>query len=317
MKSLVLTGNTAIEFWRGHDLSETGLYPHARFESMSPSRSEMHLADALTRIGADPDSICLLVDDENLRHRRSGRSFVICSHPLPIGFLRIVDKGLLVSSPEMCFMQIAASQGVIEAIRYGTEICGTYANATRSAKTRYGRKKLSDSETLNSLIAAGTGLHGVKRARTAARYVTEGSASPLETATELLLCLPQRLGGFGLPVPEFNVSFGLDELETVISGKREFRCDLYWRDYDLALEYQSDAFHSNVRSLHEDAHRNNVLTSRGLTIIQFTWETLRDPARLEYTARMMQSHMGLRIRTRLDGDRIASARSRLRRIVLG
>lgn len=95
----------------------------------------------------------------------------------------------------------------------------------------------------------------------------------MESLLSMLLCLPPSLGGFGLPRPELNFP-----IETNEGGVAMRRCDLCWPDQQFALEYDSDAFHSDASELHLDSSRRSALEKAGAHIVSVTKKQVFDRA---------------------------------------
>ena len=113
----------------------------------------------------------------------------------------------------------------------------------------------------------------------AVRYAVDGSASPMETALALMLCLPKTAGGYGLPKPQMNRVLPLDA-ET----GRVRVADLFWPEAKVAVEYDSDAFHAEKEKLRRDALRRNQLESQSVTVLTATAEHLSSLAALDELA---------------------------------
>jgi hypothetical protein len=77
--------------------------------------------------------------------------------------------------------------------------------------------------------------------------------------------------GFGRPVRQHEVRVG---------GKIVARPDLSYPDAKIALEYDSDRWHTGTARRHADADRRNRLRALGWTVIEVTPATLRQPEAL-------------------------------------
>lgn len=184
-----------------------------------------------------------------------------------------VSKDVLVASPELCFVQMATSLSLIELIALGFELTGSYAG------TRFDRAKpLTTLAKLNACMLKLSGIHGRKKAVRALRYIQENSASPRETALAMLLALPRRMGGYGIPRATLNAPIRRTHIVAQrqnrnhhgTNPKRTFRCDLLWPDRKVAVEYDSDSFHTGAQSICRDAERRNELLSQGIAVITIT-----------------------------------------------
>ena len=92
----------------------------------------------------------------------------------------------------------------------------------------------------------------------------------------MLLCLPYRLGGYGLPKPIMNQHIEIEIEKQMILRKRFLVCDLYWPSAKVNLEYDSTEFHAAKERLVADARRRAVLESLGITSINITGPQIAD-----------------------------------------
>ena len=84
-------------------------------------------------------------------------------------------------------------------------------------------------------------MHGKvpRKAKTAIRYVCDGSASPMETCLALLLGLPARYGGYGLGMPEMNAKVLIPARLGKRTTYRKYHCDLYWSEQNVAIAHSA------------------------------------------------------------------------------
>ena len=230
-----------------------------------------------------------------------------------------VDTGLFVSSPEFCFLQLANQLPLVKLIELGYELCGTYSLPTAGdpdipARGFYSRQPLTSTDRLDAFIAGMPNVKGRKKALRALRYILDSSASPMETKLSILLTLPYLLGGFGLITPELNGRIIIPKAIRKSASRASFACDLYWPDYALAVEYDSDQYHTGSKRIADDAKRKNALASLGVTIITITKQQIYNPAELEKAARLLAKNMDKRLL--YDKPRFAVAHHELRKLLL-
>ena len=128
------------------------------------------------------------------------------------------------------------------------------------------------------------GCRGWRKACRALSHVQAGSASPMETALTMMLCLPVARGGFGLPLPELNEAIG------------PLRCGLYWPAARLALEYDSNAYHTGARRIAHDAQRRAELARLGVEVVTVTHTQVIATDELAKVARIVAGRLGRRVR---------------------
>jgi len=215
------------------------------------------------------------------------------------GFIE-AEEGLMVSSPEFCFLQLAGEFALAELIELGYELCGEYAMPVageQKAPERgfYNRQALTNTKKLDAFIANASGVKGCKNARRATRYLLDESASPMETKLSMLLTLPYKLGGFGLIPPVLNSRIIPSKAARKTSDKNYYSLDLFWPDYNLAVEYDSDLFHTGSQHITNDSKKRNTLVSMGVVVITVTKQQLFSSSEFEKVARILAGLLGKRL----------------------
>lgn len=186
-----------------------------------------------------------------------------------------IAQDLYVSTPEATFLQLGKELSLVQLITVGYELCGSYGLSAQSSSGFLRRDPRSNPQLIERYLEKCEGIHGVKAAKRASSYLVKGSASPMESLLSMLLCLPPSLGGFGLPRPELNYPIETNEGSIAIR-----RCDLCWPDQQFALEYDSDAFHSDVSKLHLDSSRRSTLEKAGVHVVSVTKNQVFDRGKL-------------------------------------
>ncbi len=205
------------------------------------------------------------------------RSEVICNHiwsgALPAGSLYYLVPGILIASPQLCCLLAARTEGVARTAAIMMECTGLYGKVS-TARGFADRSQLITVEQLADYIGSAEGAYGVKVAREALCWVCPRSRSPLETKVILILILPPRLGGYGLPKPELNylINFAAEERSLVQSPYYEV--DACWPGSQTVLEVQSYANHLTPEALDNDAKKLNSLQAVGWHVIQVTNDQL-------------------------------------------
>jgi hypothetical protein len=115
---------------------------------------------------------------------------------------------------------------------------------------------------------AGTGRPGSEKLRALlAKHGLGRSASTPEVELSQLLVD----AGLGPPVRQYEVR---------ANGRLVARSDLAYPDLRIAIEYDSDVWHSGTGQRHADAERRNRLRAVGWTVVEVTPDQLREPERL-------------------------------------
>lgn len=193
---------------------------------------------------------------------------------------------IYVATPPRCFLDQAAQGSLLETIRLGYELCGSYLLDT-SSERGFRESPGITRTTANSLLQYATNIaacSGVRCARRAGAYVLDNSASPRETDVAMQLFLPPLLGGFGFPKAQLNAPMKRSDGSLICSASaygQPLRADFYWEKQRVAVEYDSDNFHTGSQRISHDAARRNLLTDGDITVFTLTnnqfknWNSMR------------------------------------------
>lgn len=210
----------------------------------------------------------VLVGDKGGRIQSERVVSHIWSSRLPGGSLCHLAPGVAVTSPEFCYL-LAGRRGTAPAAAVGMEACGAYGK-DGSSRGFADRKAISSLASLKSYLDGARGCRGVKAARAALDLVIEGSRSPLETKTAILLTAPTSCGGYGIPSPKSNWPVWPAASELSLFYDSYYLIDLCWPDKKVSLECDSYAYHSSKDERDDDARKRNALTSIGWTCLTTT-----------------------------------------------
>lgn len=323
-----VTHETACEFWRG----KGSLSPSETFKAVSyrptphglsvNAREARSIHEALGLSHGTPIHMAVS-RAENRRLSPVIRPHVL-SLDLPHGSFVEVAEGINVASPELMFVQMAKTLSLVETVQLGYELCGSYATPTSeptlsgddAARGFVCRKPLTSQKDILRFIGLASKLRGSRNALRAARFVRDGSASPMETKLALLLCLPRMLGGYGIPFPVMNAEV-LTPSGTCANARRtqRRRCDLYWPQARLALEYDSDAWHADDRSRQLDSRRRVRLNSADVFVVTVTKGQLYNANETDMIAKFVARRLNVRLRS--SAKKAMSTRYALRCELLG
>ena len=233
------------------------------------------------------------------------------SNSLPDRTLYQLDDDTYVVSPELCLLQLATKYTEPEVVKLALEMCGTYAvdpyasidrgfYDTDDPDERQGMAKrppLTSRSKLDSLASRMFAANSRARRTHFLRYVTDGSASPRETALCMLLCMAPRFGGYGFKLPELNQRIELEVSERLMVGVNHFDCDMYWPNERVAVEYDSKLHHSEAENQERDAIRRNMLEYKNIRVITATRKQLNSPGHFNAMAQQIASAIGKRTKT--------------------
>lgn len=239
----------------------------------------------------------ILVSQAEQRSRAQGTVSHVYSQPIPGHLLRRVQDGLYITGPELCFALMGATLEPVTLALLGNELLGTYAPYPPSPYGIVERKPLTSIDRLRRSIDQLGSRRGCARTHACLGLVVPGAASPMESRLALYFTLPHHLGGYGLPVPQLNVTFDIDGRVRHLDGRR-YRGDLCWPEARVAVEYDSDAAHTGPQRIAEDTRRRNALVERGITVVGVTHRQARSIGELDRVARIVAKLLGYRIRER-------------------
>ena len=194
------------------------------------------------------------------RHRLGGA--------LPRGSFLKVAPGVFVCSPELVFVQMAASvpRGALLALGY--ELCGCYPVGGDRAGALV-RRPLTVPRRLSAFAARATGLTGVTAARAAAKRVLAKSGSIMETEVSIVAFSSVAQGGLGLVPPKLNEPVTLSARAKEATGLSRVVCDWLWPEARVAVEYDGRDSHASPQQQARDARKRDALRIDGfdLTVI--------------------------------------------------
>lgn len=253
------------------------------------------LADDLVRYGISSTPCHVLCGTKT---RSRNKNAVRHTHrlPLPSRSLITLSKDILVVCPELLFLELAATSAIndYELLGIGFELCGTYVLDV-SEHTWDGFTNTSVPLTTTKRIASYLdrydGITGMKRARKLFPLIADGSHSPMETVTALLVSLPTSMGGWGFGPIKMN-----QHVETADGSKW---IDIFFPDAKVGLEYKGRRAHSVERSARDD-RRQNRLTSTGITIFNIWYEDLAQKHLCDQLRHDVGKALGKRVRQRSD-----------------
>lgn len=271
---------SAFEYWRSHPFSGV-----VTCDDVPTAGESSRAANDPTILRNQQNIYSLPVDIIVSRPQDRRTSLTTKPHvwkAIPEGSFVKARNGLFISTPDACFLQLARELPLLELIKIGFEITGSYALNAQSDNGFISLRPRTNPTSIKRYLNRCAPCKGKARAEVALGHVLEGSASPMESALAMLLCLPSSLGGFGLPTPNLNQKVCAGESNAFTAGrptpwrKRAFYLDLYWPEKHLALEYDSDQFHLNPAKIHTDSERRMTLEREGIRVLSVTSKQVYD-----------------------------------------
>ena len=299
---LVIDDVSAKEQWRFCTCPEQARKKGALAQSplQACPANRVQLLDELQRLPPVPDEWHFMVPCASRRICKLRYGYTVCAGRFPPHSFVRTARGAAILAPELCFMQLANRLSLPQLVLLGDEWCGTYTLACDEEGRLLRRDgQLCTLDSLRYFAREASWMGGSKRARTALGYIVEGAASVRESMLEMMLCLPQRLGGFGLPRPQMNYEVAFDTEARLIAGHECAYCDLCWPEARVDVEYDGQEWHEGINAV-RDKERANALRHMGYTVLFVSKEDFERPWRLKLLAHQVARAIGWRQREYLD-----------------
>lgn len=208
----------------------------------------------------------------------------------------LVASGVLVPDPALALMEQSRGRTVAEVAAAGAALCSGYALLPAGGITE--RHPLTSPATIRAACGVHGDVPGHSVVEKSLPWIVPAAASPREWSLALVLSLPGRLGGYGLPVPALNVPLEIGDRIRILTDCSYYIADLYWPSSQLIVEYDSDEYHLTSCQHHHDAVRRMVLEEMGYRVITVTRLQLNDPKEMERVAKVVASVLGRQLRIR-------------------
>ena len=290
---LLLSGNTLLRWWHSPDALK---YPCGAQGISLPGKRPPHIQPASGFPRASSAPMDLLTRD---RVPQNSFPYIYSrwQGQVPGKVFPTSLPNVYAPSSEFCLFQQARRLSVPQTAALGCELAGTYRFMPKG-ETRYDVPPAASVSVLKSLARKMENQNGIKNFRSGLRFVLPRLASPLETTSMLLLCLPNNLGGFGIETPLPNYEVTLSPKAARMLSKKTCRCDLYFPQANIDLEYDSYENHTGKEKLEEDAQRRAAIEESGIRVITLTFKQVETPDNLEIIANSLFRASGKRFRPR-------------------
>lgn len=336
--SLVLSHQTALRLYQSpvilslypyFQMNEAGdvhaVKPPKRVQLKACSAPTMQEALALSNLISNdkPLFIHTIVDHANKRRMLPGVQFH--KGPGALGVVRIDTSTLFekdtasipcnyyLCTPEELFLQMANQLPFLDLLQLGFEFCGTYVAERPETIASFLHRPYTSTSKLSQFMDSplNQGRRGISQAKEAIRFLQDRAASPREASLFMMLTLPCRRGGYGLPKPQINYRIEIPRNMKHIIRSRYFVCDLYWPEANLAIEYDSDKYHTGAKKIAKDSSRRDALSILNVNVITVTNQQIGQLAEMDSLAFGISKRLGTRYRTDHQYD-YAARKQRLR-----
>lgn len=312
MKPVFLSVDRSLKFWRSDAPYYNGKVQTSPLECVSMdgcARSIRDIEAYSSVLDGSEEPVEVLVPSKAYCSKTSLLATRVIEFPLPPYSFCRASGNVYVCAPTLLFLLAASRYSLHKLIAVGLELCGTYSPRD-GMPSKSDHDAICDVQTLRDYVASITGnVRGIQLARRALQYIEDGSASPRETDAYMMYCLPSRLGGFGLDGVGLNSSVDTKKHARAITKLPYIIPDLFWEKSGIALEYESDEWHSiyasgyvpeamarfvNKTKLMSDSERRRTFEAMEITSITLTNGEFVDFDEAERIARLLTRRMGKR-----------------------
>ena len=189
----------------------------------------------------------VIVGNSCATHRLKSMDTIVLGGALPSGSFRMLDEGVYLCSPELCFALLGRGASTIHLAELGCELCGTYSISHDQSGSFVNCPQLTTCSSIEAYLDKLGRRHGKKVARQSLALVANGSDSPRETSMYLELTLLDCLGGYAIRKPQLNARLDISPHSQKSLGKGFLIVDELYTDENgcpLAVgEYDSKEHH--------------------------------------------------------------------------
>ena len=116
------------------------------------------------------------------------------------------------------------------------------------------------------------------------------------------------------PQPKLNKRIDHGKAAGKRSNKAYHRCDLFWPEAKLAVEYDSDEYHTGADRIAEDSKKRVDLGALGIDVVTVTSGQIQSAVEFERLARLIAKKLGKKLRYK--NPQFLKAQRELRKLLL-
>ena len=228
--------------------------------------------------------------------RGSGSFLHACvkSKHLPEQAFIQLNNSIYISSPELCFVQMAEILPFAKLVEIANNLCAIYSIDQQASYGLPEREQIISIADITDFLQRAKGLYGIKKARRAILYATERSRSPVESQMAALAVIPFSQGGFCFPRPEMNLDISLTDHAAMLFKRDSCNCDMVWMDQKVVVEYDSNLSHLTADQHAYDKGKANALHMSGYKTFFATQRNIQSFKDIEEMFRTIREMLGLR-----------------------
>ncbi len=301
---IFLMGVSALEYW----LNGTDKYYYLSYDKYTPRPDfDFIMTDQIARNLAKEYGLSLPIQcmaaQESFRHRTSVYNTARYSEYLPEDcFIRLNDRAdnlqVYVACPELAFLQAARYFSLPVTVCLGCMLCAMYVRDDTCSLKQTGRIPVTSQKKIQQFLKKANGLHGVKKARKAIKYVSDNCNSPMEVSLATIAALPIAAGGYAMAPFIMNETLHLKKKGALLMGREECRCDMVWNERHIVAEYESNMTHIEKEQHIYDNRRLTAITYSGYRVVKITSKNVASLSNLDDIFFLIRKMLGKRTFTR-------------------
>lgn len=157
------------------------------------------------------------------------------------------------------------------------------------------------------------GRHGAKKFRWAAEHITGICASPFEVQASMLLGLPRRCGGMGLPIAN-NLRIPLTRQARKLYRYANCYADILIDAADghsvIDIECQGRSVHGSEMASLSDSDRISALECMGINVLPLTYRQFADEDSFGATKQLIAGKLGVPLRPKTPAQQTVESNLR-------
>ena len=230
--------------------------------------------------------------------RSQGKLFVCHLMPrsLPDGSFINLSGTVQIISPELCFVLAANYLSIPQLAVLACDLCGIYVPDDDSEFGQVNRYPVTTVNKIETYIKKAKKIQGIKKARKAIAFALDRSNSPMESKLSVAAILSYLYGGYSLEHPVLNYYVDLSDRTAEMLHCNQLCCDIVWPDKKVIVEYDSDLVHLSKQRFYKDKNRTMALNASGYTVLNVTYDSLRNTSSVDSLFMLITKSIGKRIR---------------------
>ena len=279
-------------------------------KSWSKSVIKALAESAPLRAYEQPISVAVPAASERIRSKHV--ECCVYERCVPQGAFLDIGNGLVISGPELLFVELASSMRPVEHLMLGHEICGTFGRDAASpynGPIAYGLRPLTSVERIAAFLDKTKNLRGSTRARKTLERLNDNAWSPTESLVAALFRLP--IDDLGYDLGPLILNPRIERTQNLPGSKTSRVPDIVIAGTDIGVNYDGlvhldldsiakaaleaganpgarqaqaelNCAISEVREkVIDDIRRNRELATEGKTVFPLVKEDLYVPAGLD------------------------------------